>query len=130
MVNLGAGMDPNACFIPGIDEIRCCEFDLPDVVKRKREAVERTLGGLPAHVTHVGVDLNVQYVEADLVKSGCDKTSWTPFILESVSAHLAGETNEAVFGFVGKAPRGSKRTFSCATQALPAGEGLDNRGAK
>ena len=119
-------MDPKANHIPGIDGIRRFEVDHPDVVKRKRETVERTLGGLPAHVTHVGVDLNVQHVEAELVKSGCDKTSWTLFILESVSAHLAGEANEAVFGFVGKALRGSKLAFSCATKALPAGEGLDS----
>ena len=127
IVNLGAGMDPRAYHIPGIDRVRYFEVDHPDVVKRKRATVERVLGGLPAHVTHVGMDLNVQDIEAELVRSGYDKASRTLFIWESVSAYLTSDANDAVFSFVGKAPPGSKLAFSYATKALLTGEGLDNK---
>lgn len=41
MVNLGEGMDPRECHIPGIDKVRCFEVDLRDVIKRKRETDRR-----------------------------------------------------------------------------------------
>jgi methyltransferase (TIGR00027 family) len=127
IVNLGAGMDPRAYYIPGIDKVRYFEVDHPDVVKRKKETVERALGGLPEHVTFVAVDFNVQDVEEELFKSGYHTTSKTLFIWESVSAYLTSDANDAVFSFVGKAPRGSKLAFSYATKAFLTGERLDNK---
>lgn len=127
MVNLGAGMDPRAYHIPGIDKVRCFEVDHPDVVKRKMEAVRRALGDLPAHVAYVGVDLDAQDVEAELIKSGYDKASRILFIWESVSAYLTSDANDAILKFVGRAPRGSKLAFSYASKSFLTGEGLDNR---
>lgn len=73
MVNLGAGMDTRVCHIPGIDNVRCFEINHPDVVKRAP-------GGLQAHSADIRVDPNVQDVEAELIRSGYDKTSRTLFI--------------------------------------------------
>ncbi len=127
IVNLGAGMDPKAYSIPGIDEVRYFEVDHPDVIERKKETVERVLGGLPEHVTYVGVDFTEQDVQAELRRSGYDPSSRTLFLWESVSAYLTREANDAVFRFVGKAPRGSKLAFSYTTKAFLTGEGLDNK---
>ena len=43
MANLGAGMVPRACHIPGIDKVRCFEVNHPEVVKRNRETVSAQL---------------------------------------------------------------------------------------
>lgn len=85
------------------------------------------LGGLPAHVTHVGVDLNPQDVEAELINSGYYSTSRTLFIWESVSAYLTSCTNDTFLSLVGKASRGSRPAFSYASKAFLTGEGLDNK---
>ena len=50
VVNLGAGMDCRAYYIPGIESIRYFEVDHPSVIKKKKAKLKKILGKLPNHV--------------------------------------------------------------------------------
>lgn len=127
IVNLGAGMDPRAYYVPGIENVRYYEVDHPAVIKRKKEKIKRIMGKCPEHVTYVSVDFNAQDVEGELQKAGFEPFSRTLFIWESVSAYLTEEANDAIFSFVSRAASGSKIAFSYATESLLKGENLNNK---
>jgi len=127
IVNLGAGMDPKAYYVPGIEKVRYFEVDHPAVIKRKKEKIQRIMGSLPEHVTYVSVDFNTQDVEDELQKAGYESSSRTLFIWESVSAYLTKEANDAVFNLVSRSASGSKIAFSYATESMLTGENLNNK---
>ncbi|MDG2380426.1 MAG: class I SAM-dependent methyltransferase, partial [Pirellulaceae bacterium] len=128
IVNLGSGMDPKAYFLPGIEKIRYFEVDHPGGIKRKKETIKRVLGRLPDHVSYIAVGFHIRDIRTELQKAGCDLSSTTLFVWESVSAYLTGKANDAILSFVPKAGSASKIIFSYVSEDLITGENLDNRG--
>ncbi|MBW2977758.1 class I SAM-dependent methyltransferase, partial [Candidatus Woesearchaeota archaeon] len=75
VVNLGAGYDCRAYYIPGVENIRYFEVDHPKVIKKKKAKMKKILGKLPDHVIYVPVDFEKQNLGIELKKAGYNLTS-------------------------------------------------------
>ena len=126
VVNLGAGMDCRAYYIPGIESIRYFEMDYPSVIKEKRTKIKKILGKLPAHVVYVPIDFDKQSLDAELKKAGYDLTSKTLFISEGVTQYISKEANDSILKYVAQAALGSKIVFTYILKSLIEGKDLNN----
>jgi len=126
VVNLGAGMDCRAYYIPGIESIRYFEVDYPSVIKEKRTKIKKILGKLPAHVVYVPIDFDKQSLDAELKKAGYDLTSKTLFISEGVTQYISKEANDSILKYVAQAALGSKIVFTYILKSLIEGKDLNN----
>ncbi len=112
VVNLGAGMDCRAYYIPGVENIRYFEVDHPKVIKQKKAKMKKILGKLPDHVVYVPIDFEKQSLDTELKKAGHDLTSKTLFIWEGVTQYISKEANNSTLKYVAQAAPGSKIVFS------------------
>ncbi|MBW2977952.1 class I SAM-dependent methyltransferase [Candidatus Woesearchaeota archaeon] len=126
IVNLGAGMDCRAYYIPGVEKIRYFEVDHPKVIKKKKAKMKKILGKLPNHVTYVPVDFEKQSLDVELEKAGYDLTSKTLFIWEGVSQYISKEANENTMKYVAQAAPGSKIVFTYILKSLIEGKDLND----
>jgi len=126
VVNLGAGMDCRAYYIPGIESIRYFEVDYPSAIKEKRTKIKKILGKLPAHVVYVPIDFDKQSLDAELKKAGYDLTSKTLFISEGVTQYISKEANDSILKYVAQAALGSKIVFTYILKSLIEGKDLNN----
>ena len=112
IVNLGAGMDCRAYYIPGIEKMRYFEVDHPKIIKIKMKKMRNILGKLPDHVVYVPIDFQKQSLDVELKKAGYNLTSKTLFIWEAVTQYISEEANDSTFKYIGQAASGSKLVFS------------------
>ena len=112
VVNLGAGMDCRAYYIPGIEKMPYFEVDHPTVINKKIKKMKKILGKLPDHVVYVPIDFQKQSLDVELKNAGYDLTSKTLFILEAVTQYISEEANDSTFKYMGQAAPGSKIIFS------------------
>ena len=112
VVNLGAGMDCRAYYIPDIESIRYFEVDHPSVIKKKKVKIEKILGKLPDHVIFVPVDFEKQSLDTELKKAGYNLTSKTLFIWEGVTQYISKKANDSSLKYVAQAAPGSKIVFT------------------
>jgi len=112
IVNLGAGMDCRAYYIPGIEKIRYFEVDHPKIIKTKMKKMRKILGELPDHVAYVPIDFQKQCLDDALKNAGYSLTSKTLFIWEAVTQYISKESNDSTFKYIGQATPGSKVVFS------------------
>lgn len=112
VVNLGAGMDCRAYFIPGIESMRYFEVDHPSVIKSKRKKLGKILGKLPPHVIFVPIDFEKQSLDAELKNAGYDLSSKTLFIWEGVTQYISKQANDNTLRYISQAAPGSKIVFS------------------
>jgi methyltransferase (TIGR00027 family) len=125
-VNLGAGMDCRAYYIPGIESIRYFEVDHPSVIKKKRAKMKKVLGKLPDHVVYVPVDFEKHSLEIELKKAGYDLTSKTLFIWEGVTQYISKEANDNTMKYISQAAPGSKIVFTYVLKSLIEGKDLND----
>jgi len=130
VVNLGAGMDCRAYYIPGVENIMYFEVDHPSVVKTKKAKMKKILGKLPDHVTYVPVDFEKQSLETELKKAGYDLNFKTLFIWEGVSQYISKEANDNTMKYVAQAAPGSKIVFTYILKSLIEGKDLDDTARK
>jgi methyltransferase (TIGR00027 family) len=130
VVNLGAGMDCRAYYIPGIESMRCFEVDHPSVIKQKKAKMKKILGKLPDHVVYVPVDFEKQSLEVELKKAGYNLNSKTLFILEGVTQYISKEANDNTMKYVAQAAPGSKIVFSYILRSLIEGKDLNDTARK
>ena len=72
-VILGAGLDTYALRHPElVDHVRIFEVDQPGMQALKKERVRRVHGGLPAHLTFVPVDFEIDRLDEALAGAGFD----------------------------------------------------------
>ena len=72
-VILGAGLDTYALRHPElVDRVRIFEVDQPGMQALKKERVRRVHGGLPAHLTFVPVDFEIDRLDEALAGAGFD----------------------------------------------------------
>jgi methyltransferase (TIGR00027 family) len=126
IVNLGAGMDCRAYYIPGVEKIRYFEVDHPSVIEKKKAKMKKILGKLPNHVTYVPVDFEKQSLETELKKAGYNLKSKTLFIWEGVSQYISKEANENTMKYVAQAAPGSKIVFTYILKSLIEGKDLND----
>jgi len=126
VVNLGAGMDCRAYYVPGIENIRYFEVDYPSIIKEKKAKMGKILGKLPGHVVYVPIDFEKQSLDAELEKAGYDLTSKTLFISEGVTQYISKEANDSILKYVAQAAPGSKIVFTYILKSLIEGKDLNN----
>jgi methyltransferase (TIGR00027 family) len=112
VVNLGAGFDTLVYRLPALADVPAWEVDQPVNIDTKRSRLEKTLGGVPAHVTLVSVDFDSEDLADVLASNGYALDGRTFFILEAVTQYLTEAGIQATFDFLAKAPAGSLLTFT------------------
>ena len=124
VVNLGAGMDCRAYYIPGIKSVRYFEVDHPSVIEQKKAKMEKILGKLPEHVIFVPVDFEKQSLDTELKKAGYNLTSKTLFIWEGVTQYISKEANDSALKYVAQAAPGSKIVFTYIIKSFIEGKNI------
>jgi len=124
VVNLGAGMDCRAYYIPGIESISYFEVDHPSVIKTKRAKMKKILGKLPNHVIFVPIDFEKQNLDTELKKAGYNLTSKTLFIWEGVTQYISKEANDSTLKYVAQTALGSKIVFSYILKSFIDGKNI------
>ena len=124
VVNLGAGYDCRAYYIPGIERVRYFEVDYPSVVETKKAKMKKILGKLPDHVIYVPVDFEKQSLDTELKKAGYNLNSKTLFISEGVTQYISKEANDNTMKYVAQAAPGSKIVFTYVLKSFIEGKDL------
>jgi methyltransferase (TIGR00027 family) len=118
VVNLGAGVDTRAFRIPGIEELRYFEMDLPELINAKKKYIERNTPGLPANVSLVPIDFDSQDIGETLQKAGYAQSSRTLFIWEGVTQYITRDAINAVLEYVARAASGSRIVFTYVLESF------------
>ncbi len=126
VVNLGAGYDCRAYYIPGIERVRYFEVDYPSVIEKKKAKMKKILGKLPNHVVYVPVDFEKQSLDTELEKAGYNLSSKTLFISEGVTQYISKEANDNTMKYVAQAAPGSKIVFTYILKSLIEGKDLND----
>ncbi|WP_336161391.1 SAM-dependent methyltransferase [Amycolatopsis sp. VC5-11] len=111
VVILGAGFDTRACRLPALAEIPVYEVDLPANIDRKRAALTKALGRVPANLTQVPVDFNTENLADALARHGY-LPGRTFFVWEAVTQYLTEDGVRRTFDFLATAAAGSRLVFT------------------
>jgi methyltransferase (TIGR00027 family) len=112
VVILGAGMDTRAYRLAHRSDIPVFEVDLPVNIARKKAAVQRAIGGVPASVHLVSLDFEHDDLIATLTGHGYRTDARTFFIWEGVTQYLTEDAVRATLGALQAAPAGSRLLFT------------------
>jgi methyltransferase (TIGR00027 family) len=112
VVVLGAGMDTRAYRLARRSDIPVFEVDLPINIERKRAAVGRAIGAIPASVHLVPLDFERDDLMGMLTAHGYRADARTFFIWEGVTQYLTEEAVRATLDAVRDAPTGSRLVFT------------------
>lgn len=100
LVILGAGLDSRAYRIKGLQgRVQVFEVDHPATQATKLAKLKKILGELPAHVTYVPIDFDVETLDK-LFKCGYQRQKKTLFIWEGVVYYLKAEAVDQTLHFV------------------------------
>ena len=124
VVNLGAGMDCRAYYIPGIESISYFEVDHPSVIKQKKAKMKKIFGKLPDHVIFVPIDFEKQSLDTELKKAGYNLNSKTLFIWEGVTQYISKEANDSTLKCVAQSAPGSKIVFTYILKSFIEGKNI------
>ena len=101
LVILGAGLDARAYRFDELKQgIRVFEVDHPASQQSKIEKVKQIFGQVPAHVTYVALDFNIQTLEKRLPECGYDEKRRTLFIWQGVVQYLTPAAVDATLAFI------------------------------
>jgi methyltransferase (TIGR00027 family) len=112
VVVLGAGMDTRAYRLAHRSDIPIFEVDLPVNIERKKAAVRRAIGGVPASVHLVPLDFEHDDLISTLAGHGYRFGARTFFIWEGVTQYLTEDAVRATLGALQAAPTGSRLVFT------------------
>ena len=118
VVILGAGFDARAYRMPALAAAAVFEVDHPSTSAAKARVVERRLGGWPAHVRRVAVDLLRAPLAEALAGAGFDARRPALFLWEGVTNYLQPEAVDATLRFCGAAAAGSRLVFTYVHRAV------------
>lgn len=127
VVVLGAGLDTRGCRIARHSDLPVFEVDLPVNVARKAAVLQRALGGIPASVHLVPVDVEHDDLMTALRSAGYDSAARTFFIAEGLLQYLEPQTVTALLSQLSGAP-GSRLVFTYIRQDFL--DGSDTYGAE
>ena len=100
LVIMGAGYDTRAYRIEELKNVHVFEIDHPDTIEVKKDKINEIFGFIPAHVTYVSADLEVEKLEQRLAESGYDKTKKTLFAMEGLIYYLPPEAVDDLLSFI------------------------------
>jgi methyltransferase (TIGR00027 family) len=112
VVDLGAGMDTRPYRLARRSDIKVFEVDLPVNIERKRAAVQRAIGGVPASVHLVPLDFEHKDLIGTLAAHGYRTDARTFFIWEGVTQYLTEDAVRATLAALQSAPTGSRLAFT------------------
>jgi methyltransferase (TIGR00027 family) len=112
VVDLGAGLDTRAYRLARRSSIPVFEVDLPVNIARKRAAVTRVLGEVPASVHLVPMDFERDELMSTLTQHGYRTGDRTFFIWEGVTQYLTDDAVRATFDQLRAAPPTSRLAFT------------------
>lgn len=112
VVVLGAGLDTKAYRLAGRSDIPVFEVDLPVNIARKKAAVQRAIGAVPASVHLVPLDFERDDLISALTGHGYRPDARTFFIWEGVTQYLTEEAVRATLGALQATPAGSRLAFT------------------
>jgi methyltransferase (TIGR00027 family) len=112
VVVLGAGMDTTGLRLARRSDIPVFEVDLAVNIERKKAAVERALGAVPASVHLVAVDFERDELMDRLSGQGYSSKARTFFIWEGVTQYLTEDAVRATLTAVQGAAAGSLLVFT------------------
>jgi len=118
----GAGFDSHAYrFRELLASARVFEVDRPEMLDFKRSRVDAALGGPPANLTYVPIDVQKEDTSAVLARHGYDVSQRTFVIMEGLTMYVPEEALRALFRFVASHARGTSVVFDFATRAMVEG---------
>jgi methyltransferase (TIGR00027 family) len=118
----GAGLDSHAYRCQELlSGVRIFEVDRPETLKYKKRRVDEALGGPPANLTYVPLDLENEELPAALARYGYDVGQRTFVILEGVTMYVPEPALRALFGFIASHPKGSSVVFDFASRPMVEG---------
>jgi methyltransferase (TIGR00027 family) len=112
VVVLGAGMDTRAYRLARRSDIPVFEVDLPVNIERKRAAVQRAIGAVPASVHLVPLDFERDNLIGALAACGYRPDARTFFIWEGVTQYLTEDAVRATLDALQATPAGSRLVFT------------------
>jgi methyltransferase (TIGR00027 family) len=112
VVVLGAGMDTKAYRLARRSDIPVFEVDLPVNIERKKAAVQRAIGAVPASVHLVPLDFERDDLISALTDHGYRPDSRTFFIWEGVTQYLTEDGVRGTLGALRATPAGSRLVFT------------------
>lgn len=124
VVILGSGLDTRAYRIARYSDLPVYELDQPVNIERKRAAVQRALGGIPASVHLAGVDFERDDVMTVLADNGFRDTGRALFIWEGVTQYLTPEAVHHTFEQLRAVVPGSRLIFTYVRQDFIDGTNL------
>ncbi len=115
---LGAGLDTRPYRLPGMEQVKVFELDLPAVQAQKKERLEKHLGRLPENVAFIPIDFDTQTLEAAFTGTAFEPASRAVFIWEGVTQYLTEEAVRQTLSFVGKSAPGSLLVFTYVLKSV------------
>ena len=112
IVDLGAGMDTRAYRLARRSDIPVFEVDLPVNITRKKAAVQRAIGTVPASVHLVPLDFEHDDLFGALAGHGYRSDGRTFFIWEGVTQYLTEDAVRATLDALRETPAGSRLVFT------------------
>jgi methyltransferase (TIGR00027 family) len=112
VVILGAGLDTTGYRLARRSDIPVFEVDLPVNIERKRAAVQRAIGAMPASVHLVPLDFERDDLIGALAGHGYRTDARTFFVWEGVTQYLTEDAVRATLGALQPAPAGSRLVFT------------------
>jgi len=112
VVILGAGMDTTGLRLARRSDLPVFEVDLPVNIERKRAAVDRAAGAVPAVVHLVPVDFERDELVDRLTADGYRTDARTFFIWEGVTQYLTEDAVRSTFTALQGAPAESRLVFT------------------
>lgn len=112
VVILGAGLDSHAYRCQELlSGVRVFEVDRPATQALKKQRVQDALGGPPANLTYVPIDIQHEDLADVLRRHGHDQSQQAFFIMEGVTMYVPEEGVRATLRYVAGHPRGSAIVF-------------------
>jgi len=108
VVVLGAGLDTKAYRLARRSDIPVFEVDLPVNIERKKAAVQRAIGAVPASVRLVPLDFERDDLIGALTGCGYRPDARTFFIWEGVTQYLTEDAVRATLAALQASPAGSR----------------------
>ena len=105
-------MDTRAYRLARRSDIPVFEVDLPVNIERKKAAVQRAIGAMPASVHLVPLDFERDDLIAALTGHGYRADARTFFVWEGVTQYLTEDAVRATLGALQAAPAGSRLVFT------------------
>ncbi len=112
VVVFGAGLDTKAYRLARRSDVPIFEVDLPINIERKKAAVQRAIGSVPASVHLVPLDFERDDLIGALTGHGYRPDGRTFFIWEGVTQYLTGDAVRATLGALQPTPAGSRLVFT------------------